>query len=179
MDRSGPGRCCAGNDSHAYGIWLRLWWNCPGNGSTSRRRRLGGGTGAYLRCQRASRPRHNGHRAGNVELPTPHGRGKRRLVNLPRRCQLHTQTRHRPRLRRQPELTPHTQNPHAYALGFSYTCSSTGSHYYSVSSFKSANLAAMVALLRVSFLMVKSSALLFAKRRLFSEESRASLVFCR
>ena len=35
----------------------------------------------------------------------------------------------------------------------------------------------MVGLPWVSFLMVKSSALLFAKRKLFTEDNKASLVF--
>ena len=43
----------------------------------------------------------------------------------------------------------------------------------------SANFCAMVGLFLVRRLMVRSSALLLARRRLFSEESRASFVFCR
>jgi len=37
----------------------------------------------------------------------------------------------------------------------------------------------MVGLLYVNFLMVKSSALLLAKRRLFKEDRSASFVFCK
>ncbi len=43
--------------------------------------------------------------------------------------------------------------------------------------FNSSNFAFMVGLPWVSFLMVKSSALLLARRKLFSEDSSASLVF--
>lgn len=49
--------------------------------------------------------------------------------------------------------------------------------YYPSPSDNSLNLAAIVALPRVSFLIERSSALLFARRRLFSEDSSASLVF--
>lgn len=53
--------------------------------------------------------------------------------------------------------------------------------YYSESELpsflNSPNFSAIVGLLLINFLIVKSSALLFAKRRLFSEPSSASFVF--
>jgi hypothetical protein len=45
--------------------------------------------------------------------------------------------------------------------------------------FSSANLAAIVGLPRVGFLIVTSCALSFAKRRLRSVRSSASFVFCK
>ena len=48
--------------------------------------------------------------------------------------------------------------------------------YYFLSS---ANFAAIVGLFLVNLLMLKSSALLLARRRLFSEDKRASFVFCK
>lgn len=49
--------------------------------------------------------------------------------------------------------------------------------YYSELFFNSLNFAVIVGFPLVNFLIVRSSALLFAKRRLFSEESSASFVF--
>ena len=46
-------------------------------------------------------------------------------------------------------------------------------------SFNSSNLAAIVGLFFVNLLMLKSSALLFANLKLFSEDNNASFVFCR
>ena len=50
---------------------------------------------------------------------------------------------------------------------------------HSTNYFSSSNFLAMVGFLRVSFLIVRSSALLLARRRLSSEESSAFLVFSR